>query len=101
MVERIKLITINESGKDAIGQPIETETISEPLADITGVTQTEFFSAGQRGLQPEAKFTVWAHEYNGEKLLEYNGSRYAIYRTYPVNGRIELYAGWRIGTYTF
>lgn len=100
-IERIKLISTSESGKDVIGQPIETETFTEPLADISGVTQSEFVAAGQRGLEPEGKFTIWSHEYNGEKMLEYNGMRFAIYRTYPVNGRIELYAGWRIGCYSY
>ena len=100
MVKRIKLISTSETGKDAIGQPIESEVYTEPLADISGITQTEFAAAGQRGFQPEAKFTVWAHEYSGEKIIEVDGKRYSIYRTYPVNGRIELYAGWRVGIYT-
>lgn len=94
---KVKLIKITSDGVDSIGQPVEEETYTEPIADEGPVTQSEFTAAGQRGFEPEGKYTVWSSEYHGEKLIEVNGVRYTIYRTYPVNGRVELYAGYRIG----
>ena len=96
-VERIKLVAPNTT-QDEIGQIIEGEpTYTEVLADISGVTRSEFFSAGQTGLTPELRFTVWTGEYSGEQIVEYDGDRYIVYRTYPTKGKTELYTGRRIG----
>jgi SPP1 family predicted phage head-tail adaptor len=94
---RVKLIQLSTDQYDSIGQPIETETYTEPLADEGPITQSEFLAAGQRGFEAQGKYTVWESEFHGEEILEKNGERYHIYRTYPVNGRRELYVGWRIG----
>lgn len=97
MVERIKLVKPNVI-QDELGQIIEGEpTYTELFADVSGITRSEFAAAGQIGLSPDAKFTVWAGEYSGEEIVEYNGDRYIVYRTFPINGRIELYTGRRIG----
>lgn len=96
-VERIKLVTPNVT-QDAIGQIVENApTYTEIFADVAGITRSEFAAAGQTGLTPEAKFTVWAGEYSNQQIVEYNGDRYIVYRTYPVDGRVELYTGRRIG----
>lgn len=100
MVKKVTLIGINSSSIDPIGQPITSYTRYDCLADEGPITQTEFFSAGQNGITPDGKYTVWASEYHGERLIEVGNERYTIYRTYPVNGKVELYAGWRVGTYT-
>jgi hypothetical protein len=44
-------------------------------------------------------FRVFFADYEGERLLEYNGKRYGIYRTYN-NGsdEVELYAERKGGT---
>lgn len=96
-VERVKLVTPNVT-QDEIGQIIEgVPTYTEIFADISGITRSEFFQAGQTGLTPEVKFTVWAGEYSGQQIVEYDGNRYIVYRTYPADGRVELYTGRRIG----
>ena len=57
------------------------------------MTRNEFFSAGSQGMRPEFVFTVFIGEYNGQQICEYNGNRYAIYRTYHTEGTdyLELY----------
>ena len=64
------------------------------LARMDDVTRAEFFAAGQNGMRAEFKFVVFPVEYEGERLCEWNGQRYAIYRTYHVPGTddLELYA---------
>lgn len=93
----------------------------EVFAQAESVGRTEFFAAGQNGLRPEYRFRVFAAEYHGERECEYNGERYAIYRTYQPDAyarhnnysttegsithnsyvgdadRVELYAGKRVG----
>lgn len=60
--------------------------------DVRSVTQSEWFEGGRNGLNPEYRFTMFAPEYHGEQICEFNGNRYTIYRTYLArNEMIELY----------
>lgn len=97
MVREIELIAKTHT-KNSFGVPIATETATELFADISSISQSEFMSAGQIGLKPAYKFKVWEYEYNGQKVLIYNGIKYTIYRTYLASdGRVELYTEERIG----
>lgn len=60
--------------------------------NVSSVTGSEWFEGGRNGLNPQYRFTMFAPDYEGEEVLEYNGERYAIYRTYVgQNETIELY----------
>ena len=76
-----------------------SETAREIFARLSSVDRGEFFAAGENGLRPEHRFTVFAAEYEGETLCEYDGERYAIYRTYQVPGTddLELYVTRKAG----
>lgn len=89
----IKLIKTTTE-KDALGYTTEIETAREAFAHVRSVSRSEFFQAGKAGITPDFMFTVNAIEYEGEKRLEYDGAKYAIYRTYRGNYEdfIELYA---------
>lgn len=83
---------------DELGYPIASETFYETFAKVRSVTQTEFFSAGKNGITPDFSFVVNDAEYQGQRLLEYEGKRYGIYRTYqPNNDTVELYAEYKSG----
>ena len=59
---------------------------------VSSVIRAEFFDAGRNGLNPEYVFTMFFGDYNGERIVEYNGKRYAVYRTYHARTDIiELY----------
>ena len=75
------------------------ETPREIFARVDSVNRAEFFEAGQRGFRPEYRFTVFHAEYAGEDECEYNGQRYAIYRTFrvPQTDDLELYAERKVG----
>lgn len=80
--------------KDMIGQFIpDKETLIEVLVTVESVSRREWMDAGRNGLSPEYKMTTAAINYSGEKEVEYEGVRYAIYRTYnpPESDEIELY----------
>lgn len=79
--------------KDQIGQNIPVEVENEVLCHIESVGQNEFFSAGQSGINSDLKIVTQAVNYNNEEIIEYNGERYGIYRTYRKNNsdEIELY----------
>lgn len=88
----IKLISETYT-QDEIGQYISQETERTVFCDVRSVSRSEWFNAGRDGLQPELMFVMFAPDYQGEKIVEYKGSRYGIYRTYVGrNEQIELYA---------
>ena len=87
--------------KDGLNQVVEkTRTTKTVFAEISSVTQTEFFNGGRLGLQPSLKATIYDFEYGGEQIVKYNGKLYSVYRTFAVNGtdRLELYLEERGGT---
>ena len=99
MERTIKLIgTGTTTTVVSIGQytspPIEVNVI----AQIRDITQSEFTSAGMVGLKPAKQFRVRSWEYCGERLVEYDGVTYSVYRTYLAeDGRMELYTEERTG----
>lgn len=121
MVDGIITLISKTSQKDDYGRTVPTETTREVFAQIDSVSRAEFFAAGQNGLNPEYRFTVFSGEYTGEREADYNGVRYSIYRTYQPsayvrhdntkthegsisrntnsgnNDRIELYASRKVG----
>jgi SPP1 family predicted phage head-tail adaptor len=59
------------------------ETTRKVYCTVKSVGQTEVYQAKAAGLNPELKLILaHAFEYKGEKLLEYQGERYGIIRTY-------------------
>ena len=76
-----------------------TETRRKAYANVDSVTGAEWFNGGRNGLNPQYRFTVFYADYNGEKIVEYKGIQYAIYRTYQATtDTIELYTEYRKGT---
>lgn len=70
------------------------EISTEVFCDVRSVTRTEWFEAGRNGIaHPAFIFIINRNEYSGEKIVEFNGQRYGIYRTYEAkNESLELYA---------
>lgn len=86
---------------DVIGQLIPTEVKTEILCHIESIGQREFFSAGQYGINSDLKIVTQAVNYNNESIVEYNGARYGIYRTFRKNNsdEIELYCEYKVGLF--
>lgn len=74
------------------------ETTATVFCDVSSVSLNEWTEGGRIGLNPEKRFTVFAYDYHGEEICEFDGVRYSIYRTYfGRDDTIELYAERRIG----
>lgn len=68
------------------------------FANVTSVTSAEWFEGGRNGLNPEYRMRVFSPDYEGEKVIEYNGIQYTIYRTYiGRNDTLELYVQRKMG----
>lgn len=86
--------------QDEYGIWQETVTARQIFCQVESVTRAEFFDGGRNGLNPEFQFTIFAGDYAGETVCQYEGKQYAIYRTYRVPGTdyMELYAERKGGT---
>jgi len=85
--------------KDEFGVARSVESSRTVFCAVQSVTRDEFYEGGRNGLNPEYQFTMFAPDYAGERVLEYKGNRYGIYRTYiGRNDTIELYAERKGGT---
>lgn len=94
----INLIAISYE-RDENGVRQRTETARTVCANVQSVTASEFFEGGRNGLNPEYRFTMFQYDYESEPIVEYNGKRYAVYRTYiGRNDTIELYTERKGGT---
>ena len=78
-------------GVDEYGDPTITETSREVFCDKASIGQREFYQAHAVGLQPEMKLVLADHlDYNGEQLVEYDGQRFRVLRTYRSGMELEL-----------
>lgn len=85
--ETVTLIATEEgTDKDGYSQPIETET--EVYADVQSVKRSEFYIGRQAGLALAAAFLVRTCDYDGQPLVEYDGKRYRVERTYTKDGEL-------------
>lgn len=86
--------------KDAFGVPIPTKEKRQIFCRVESVTRQEYAAAGRNGLNPSQEFVVAAADYQGERVLEWRGKIYAVYRTYQVPGTdyLELYVQREGGT---
>lgn len=96
----IKLIPTTITYGD-LREEIETEgTAKKVFAELSSITRQEFLAAGSLGLKPSLEAIIYSFEYSDEKIVEVNGKRYSVYRTYnrAEDDRVELYLEEKEGT---
>lgn len=66
---------------------------------INPVGRDEFTAAGQKGFKTSMMVEIWGFEYDNQTEIMIKDKKLAVYRTYGPkdNGKIELYAGERVG----
>ena len=89
----ITLITLTQ-GKDADGFPADVEVSHEDYANKKSVTRSEFYSSMQAGIKATALFETRLCDYEecgSPTILEHEGKRYKVERTYTKNNEtVEL-----------
>lgn len=86
-----KLIAVRYE-PDGLNQMVPVETSRQVLCRKESVSQSEWYRAGVNGLKPQHKLTMFHGDYAGETIVELDGVRYSVYRTYLAkHDRIELY----------
>lgn len=92
MLEKVIYLISEEYEQDELSQYISKEEKRKVYAKFSSVSSSEFFAAGQNGLKPECKITIFAFDYKGETKVEIDSRIYKVYRTYKGNtDEIELY----------
>lgn len=69
-------------GEDEIGNEIKVPIEKTILCKVKDIGSTEFYNAQVNDLKPAIKFIVHAFEYNGEKEVKFEGTKYQVIRTY-------------------
>ena len=85
-----KLIAQNYAQND-YGVMEVTESETQVFCDITSVSMSEWFEGGRNGLNPEKRVKMFLYDYDGEKIVDIDGTRFTVYRTYVDRDEIELY----------
>lgn len=89
--EVISLIKVTQY-KDEYGMTEYTDSRRDVFVNVRSVTSQEFFEANQAGMQPQLEFIMFGPDYEGERIVEYKGERYKVYRTYiRTTDMLELY----------
>lgn len=60
------------------------------FASVESVSMREFYAAYAVGITQAMKATMYREEYGGETLLEYEGQRYRVVRTYKPKNRLDV-----------
>jgi SPP1 family predicted phage head-tail adaptor len=83
----LDLISVTTT-EDELGGVSEIKTNRQVFANKKSIRQNEFYDAHKAGLNPRIMFEVRTAEYQGEKLLSFEGEEHNIIRTYDKNGEI-------------
>lgn len=95
----IKLIPVTYTVDNAGIQRLTEGEPREVMCQVDSITRAEFFEGGRNGLNPEYRFRLFFGDYQRERIVEYHGERYGVYRTYRGRGdEIELYVERKGGT---
>lgn len=88
ITETVPTEPTNENG---FSNPL-VETCNTVFCNKRSISQGEYYKAQQAGKQVEAKVEVHCIDYAGEVLVEFEGKRYSVLKTYepPDSDVIEL-----------
>lgn len=81
----VKLMAVINN-RNSFGEPVQSLTPREVFANKKSVKGAEFYQALATGIRPEIVFEIREVEYEGETVLEYEGRKYDIIRTYSRGG---------------
>lgn len=90
MTDILTLIQVTPS-RDDQGDPVLLETSRVVFCGVRSIGQQEFYQASATDFHPELKLILADYlDYQDERLVEYNGIRYRVIRTYRAGQELEL-----------
>lgn len=92
--ESVKLVFISETIVDGKIVRGDTETKRTVTGYVAAIDETEFYGAAQAGYSVTHKITLWAVDYQDERIIERGGERYHVERVNPTShNTVELSCG--------
>lgn len=86
----IKLLK-TKSTITATGDTVETLVENEVFAQVKSIGMTETYEAYAVGLKPTCTFVLADYfDYDGEKLVDFEGVRYEVLRTYKAQNQTSF-----------
>lgn len=77
---------------DEIGNEVKTQAENMCWCAEASIYSSEFYRAGQQGIELSTVLIVDNESYNKEAQVKYNDNIYTVYRVYPrSDGMAELY----------
>lgn len=78
-------------GKDSDGKPTIIETTRDVFCGMRSIGRQEFYQSYAVDVHPEAVFVLADYlDYGGETMVQHNGQRYRVLRTYRTGQTLEL-----------
>ena len=78
-------------GFRCVGQLVVDLVPLQELCGLRSIGQQEFYQASVTDFHPELKFVLADYlEYENEALVEHNGQRYRVLRTYRTGQELEI-----------
>ena len=94
----VAYLVVESFTQNEYGVMESSTTKHKVYVSVASANQQEWFEGGRNGLNPQFRFTMFTFDYHNEKIIEYKGTQYTIYRTYIKNiDEIELYVELRKG----
>lgn len=76
---------------DEYGDSRTVEQSREVFAEYKSIGQSEFYQAAATGLKPTVRFVLSDYlDYDDEPIVQHNGIRYRVLRTFRNGQRLEL-----------
>lgn len=93
-----KLVTEYYEGQDSEGNPNIRRYAVEVFCKVRSVSRYEYYRAAEQNLRPDIVMTI-SHriDYNGEKMVIYDGKIYDVLRSYWSGDEVEITLSERIG----
>lgn len=77
--------------QDDYGVKREKEVKRKVYCSVSSIGMSEWFEGGRNGLNPEKRVIVFYFDWMGEEIVDLEGIRYTVYRTYRDGDNLELY----------
>lgn len=91
-LDDICFLVSREITKNEYLQEVTKDVLKQVFCKRGNISRSEFFNGGRQGKKPEFMLTIAKMDYDKEDEIEYQGKRYAVYRTYEIDlDYIEVY----------
>lgn len=87
-----ELTLIKQSvNEDELANQNITETRRKVLCSMKSAGRNDFYAGAVHGMKPELIFSMYQFEYENESIVEFQGQKYSVIRTYSTGFKeIEL-----------